>query len=96
MPKTFKADVPPESGWYFATNNPADPTNQSLGWYDAERRVFTVLDVETPAALEQPPWVTAWRFTADGWEDPTGDGWSGPELWHGPIVSPWDAAGVSE
>lgn len=87
---TFVAKTPGPSGWYFATNNPSDPTNQVLGWWDEERKAFTTFDAETPAILNVPPWVTVWNYRREKWDDSCGGLWSGPELWHGPIVSPWE------
>lgn len=84
---TFQADTPRESGWYFATNDPDDPTNQSLGWWDAGRKVFTAMSGDDEY-LE--PHVTAWKFDGKWWRDGSGM-WTGPKLWHGPIVADWKA-----
>lgn len=86
MAETFQAETPPATGWYFCTDNPEDPSSTQLGWWDAERLVFTTFDAATPAILKSRPWVDEWHWENGSWEDrASGGSWRGPQQWHGPI-----------
>lgn len=95
--ETFKADVPPESGWYFATNDIEDPTNVMLGYYDAERKRFASFspDIVLVLGIEGTRGVTVWArhegLKPHRWTDIEipGSSWSGPDEWYGPIETPW-------
>lgn len=81
---------PRMSGAFSYHTGEDDPTNQSLGWWDAERKVFTTMhgDEHLGAYIQQ------WRFTGyEGrfckWQNDRGSYWAGPKLWQGPIVADW-------
>jgi hypothetical protein len=92
QPIRFKADVPPESGWYFATNDIEDPTNEVLGYYEAGRKLFSTFSPEfLVIGMEGLRGVSIWGRGDTRWFDTEMDGgsWSGPDEWYGPIETPW-------
>ena len=95
-PSRFTSDVPPQSGWYFSSNNLDDPTNGSLGYYDADKRTYMTFD---PILLEVCPhdrgvcvWLRTETERPHKWLDPeSGGSWRGPDVWYGPVCPDWEA-----